>query len=69
MKRRNTALQAGNGKSRSRSTMQSVRLSLGEQKALRARARAAGVSVSDYVRRLVAADEVRCIAREQRGAL
>lgn len=51
---------------RKRSVMQSVRLAPNERAALRARARADGVSVSDYVRRLVAADEVRCIAREAR---
>lgn len=66
MKRRNTALQAKNGRARARSVMQSVRLSADERSSLRKRARQAGKSVSDYVRRLIAADEVRELARDIR---
>lgn len=63
--KRNTALQAKNGRKRARSVMQSIRLSVDERKALRGRARADGSSVSDYVRRLIAADEVRSMVRER----
>jgi predicted DNA-binding ribbon-helix-helix protein len=66
VKRRNTALQGKNGAKRARFHMQSVRLSHAEWTALRARARAAGDSVSTLIRKLIAANEVRELARDIR---
>ena len=51
--RRNTVLQTKGGKARGRSSMQSFRLSHAERAELRALARSAGLSVSEYVRGLV----------------
>lgn len=51
--RRNTVLQTASGKARARSVMQSFRLSHDERAELRALARAARVSVSDYLRGVV----------------
>jgi len=50
VKRSNTVLRTSQNRKRSRSVVQSIRLSLDERKRLRFAARSAGMSVSDYVR-------------------
>lgn len=57
-KRKNTALRTEQGKVRTRKVVQSMRLALHERTMLHGAARAAGMSVSDYIRAALRAKKV-----------
>jgi hypothetical protein len=61
-----TVLRTAKNGARRRAVVQSVRLSTTERLELRRAATSEGVSVSDYVRRLVAADAIRRLAADAR---